>query len=276
MTDPWCCYIWRAMDPIKKYPSHVSIFLPAPAGSVMGSATTAMTCQTTHSKQRFCLFSKRIVGRCRSWTLLPREKPRQKPQLDGHGALCEAPVDPSHKPLTWGSFRSLRQEWNTHLVSVRKKHIYIYILYIYYIYTIYILYIYSIYSIWIYIYIYIIYIYIYTYILYIYIYTLNLVICIYIYITSMACCIGVSHGWNLNIPSWILDRWIAAPCGPWWGELFSKKADKANLKSVDGMPGMPKMSLAKDWWYTYPSNQPSYLTAPNYNYSYIYDILLKL
>jgi hypothetical protein len=23
-------YIWCAMDPIKKYPSHVSIFLPAP------------------------------------------------------------------------------------------------------------------------------------------------------------------------------------------------------------------------------------------------------
>ena len=30
------CYIWRAMDPINKNPSHVSIFLPAPLGSVMG------------------------------------------------------------------------------------------------------------------------------------------------------------------------------------------------------------------------------------------------
>ena len=26
MTDPWCCYIWCAMDPISKNPSHVSIF----------------------------------------------------------------------------------------------------------------------------------------------------------------------------------------------------------------------------------------------------------
>ena len=25
MTDPWCCYIWCSMDPIKKYPSHVCI-----------------------------------------------------------------------------------------------------------------------------------------------------------------------------------------------------------------------------------------------------------
>jgi hypothetical protein len=29
MTDPWC-HIWCSMDPIKKNPSHVSIFLPAP------------------------------------------------------------------------------------------------------------------------------------------------------------------------------------------------------------------------------------------------------
>ena len=40
MTDPWCCYIWCAMDPINKNPSHFFaffiIFLPAPAGSVMG------------------------------------------------------------------------------------------------------------------------------------------------------------------------------------------------------------------------------------------------
>ena len=34
MTDPWC-HIWCAMDPIKKYPSHVSINIPAPARSVM-------------------------------------------------------------------------------------------------------------------------------------------------------------------------------------------------------------------------------------------------
>ena len=30
MTDPWCCYIWCAMDPIKKNTLYVSIFLPAP------------------------------------------------------------------------------------------------------------------------------------------------------------------------------------------------------------------------------------------------------
>ena len=30
MTDPWCCYIWCAMDPIKKKTLYVSIFLPAP------------------------------------------------------------------------------------------------------------------------------------------------------------------------------------------------------------------------------------------------------
>ena len=36
MTDPWCCYIWCSMDPINKNPSHVSINIPAPAGSVMG------------------------------------------------------------------------------------------------------------------------------------------------------------------------------------------------------------------------------------------------
>ena len=29
MTDPWC-HIWCSMDPIKRNPSHVSIFLPAP------------------------------------------------------------------------------------------------------------------------------------------------------------------------------------------------------------------------------------------------------
>ena len=34
MTDPLICYIWCAMDPINKNPSDVSIFLPAPAGSV--------------------------------------------------------------------------------------------------------------------------------------------------------------------------------------------------------------------------------------------------
>ena len=37
MTDPWCCYFNGDMDPINKNPSHVSIFLPAPAGSVMAS-----------------------------------------------------------------------------------------------------------------------------------------------------------------------------------------------------------------------------------------------
>ena len=26
MTDPWCCYIWCAMDPIIFFPSHVSIY----------------------------------------------------------------------------------------------------------------------------------------------------------------------------------------------------------------------------------------------------------
>ena len=36
MTDPWCCYIWCSMDPIKINPSHVSINIPAPAGSVKG------------------------------------------------------------------------------------------------------------------------------------------------------------------------------------------------------------------------------------------------
>ena len=30
MTDPWCCYIWCAIDPINIYPLYVSIFLPAP------------------------------------------------------------------------------------------------------------------------------------------------------------------------------------------------------------------------------------------------------
>ena len=38
MTDRWCCYIngapWIPSYPIKKYPSHVSMFLPAPAGSM--------------------------------------------------------------------------------------------------------------------------------------------------------------------------------------------------------------------------------------------------
>ena len=33
MTDPWCCYIWCAMDPIKKNPLLVSINIAAPAGS---------------------------------------------------------------------------------------------------------------------------------------------------------------------------------------------------------------------------------------------------
>ena len=28
MTDPYVCYIWCSMDPIKKYPSHVSINIP--------------------------------------------------------------------------------------------------------------------------------------------------------------------------------------------------------------------------------------------------------
>jgi len=27
MTDPWCWYIWCAMDPINKNPSHVSIYI---------------------------------------------------------------------------------------------------------------------------------------------------------------------------------------------------------------------------------------------------------
>ena len=36
MTDPWCCYIWCAMDPINIPPISVSINIPAPAGSVMG------------------------------------------------------------------------------------------------------------------------------------------------------------------------------------------------------------------------------------------------
>ena len=30
MTDPWCCYIYGDMDPIKKKPSHVSSNIPAP------------------------------------------------------------------------------------------------------------------------------------------------------------------------------------------------------------------------------------------------------
>ena len=40
MTDPWCCYLWCSMDPINIpsiYTIHVSINIPAPAGSVMGS-----------------------------------------------------------------------------------------------------------------------------------------------------------------------------------------------------------------------------------------------
>ena len=35
MTDPSMYAIYGDMDPINKNPSHVSIFLPAPAGSVM-------------------------------------------------------------------------------------------------------------------------------------------------------------------------------------------------------------------------------------------------
>ena len=37
MTDPWCCYIWCAMDPINKKPSHVSINIQENHGSVMGN-----------------------------------------------------------------------------------------------------------------------------------------------------------------------------------------------------------------------------------------------
>ena len=38
MTDPWCCYLWCAMDPIKKYPQYVSIYIYIHQhhGSVMG------------------------------------------------------------------------------------------------------------------------------------------------------------------------------------------------------------------------------------------------
>ena len=36
MTDPWCCHIYCAMDPINIPSIYVSINIPAPAGSVMG------------------------------------------------------------------------------------------------------------------------------------------------------------------------------------------------------------------------------------------------
>ena len=42
--------IWCHMDPIKKYPSHVSINIPAPAGSVMGliiNPPWPLTCNLT-------------------------------------------------------------------------------------------------------------------------------------------------------------------------------------------------------------------------------------
>ena len=57
MTDPWCWYIWCAMDPINKNPSHVSIFLPAPAGSVMGdrAPNSWHTAPPGHGRSPLCL-----------------------------------------------------------------------------------------------------------------------------------------------------------------------------------------------------------------------------
>ena len=55
MTDPWCCYIWCAMDPIKINPLYVSIFIPAPAGSVMGyGKSTILRSESSGSEPR-CL-----------------------------------------------------------------------------------------------------------------------------------------------------------------------------------------------------------------------------
>ena len=55
MTDPWCCYIWCAMDPIKINPLYVSIFIPAPAGSVMGYGKSPILRSESSGSEPRCL-----------------------------------------------------------------------------------------------------------------------------------------------------------------------------------------------------------------------------
>ena len=77
MTDPWCCYIWCAMDPIIFDPSHMIAFFYQHHGSVMGKYNNIYV---VLNKTQGCIICRLLMTRLAKWQPASNAEQRGAPQ----------------------------------------------------------------------------------------------------------------------------------------------------------------------------------------------------